>query len=271
MKDYFSYNPGTFPDGSFRISPSQLSRFFDATSQWFREQVLGEAPAFTGSTASYLGNCVHAAAHMYFDTGSVDHVAIINYINSITDPEVDKSVISAQYPVMLETLLANFDPRQATDAEMFISTELLPGIYVGGSMDLVDFKRQILYDYKTTGSLDTVRIPTSFPRSYYFQQLAYAYILKKNGYDINYAKLLYITRANVNRVSPKTGKPLKDYNSEFHPITEEITQEKLDFIESCLMLIAESVRAFKTTPELQHIIAQDYRLKLPSKPILFKD
>jgi len=271
MKDYFTYNPGSFPAGSFRISPSQLSRFFDTTSQWFREQVLDEAPAFTGSTASELGNCVHAAANMFFDTGTVDHVAILNYVNSISDPEVDKSIISAQYPVMLETLLANFDPQQATDAELFISTELLPNIFVGGSIDLFDKARGIVYDYKTTGSLDTARIPTSFPRSYYFQQLTYAYILKKNGYDVNYVKLLYITRANVNRVSPKTGKPMKDYPSEFHVVTEEITQEKLDFIESCLMLIAESVQAFKANPELQHIIAQDYRLKLPPKPLLFKD
>ena len=273
MNSYFEYNNGTkeLPANSFRISPSQVSKFFDSTSAWYRNAVFGEQEEIKNRTPIELGNCVHAAAHMYFDTGTVDHVAILNYINSITDPEVDKSIISAQYPIMLETLLANFDPQQATYAEMFIDKDLLPNIYVGGSIDLFDKARGILYDYKTTGSLDSARIPTSFPRAYYFQQLTYAYLLKEKGFNVNYVKLLYITRANVNRISPKTGKPMKDYPSEFHIVTEEVTQEKLDFIESCLMLIAESVQAFKNNLELQHIIAQDYRLKLPTKPILFKD
>jgi len=270
MKDYFNYNEGNLPKNSFKISPSQLSKFFDSTSQWYREQVLGETPEFTGSTATYLGNCVHASANMYFDTKAVDHPAIINYVNSINNSDVDKQIILEQYPIMLDTLLANFNPCTATDAEKFISYEILPNIYIGGTADLIDTKRKILYDYKTTGSLDKIRLPNSFPRPYYFQQLSYAYILKKNGIDIDYMKLLYITRANINRISPKTGKPMKDYPSKFHIVTEKITQEKLDFIESVLKLIAESVKTFKEKPELQHIIAQDYRLKRPKYKI-FKD
>ena len=78
MKDYFTYNPGNLPEGSFKISPSQLSKFFDTTAQWWREHYLNEAPEFTHSTASELGTCVHAAAAMYFDTKTVDKQAILN-------------------------------------------------------------------------------------------------------------------------------------------------------------------------------------------------
>ena len=272
MINYFYYNNGKLelPANSFRISPSQISKFFDNTSVWYRHMLLNEQEEISNRTPIELGNCIHAGAHMYFETEKIDHLAIKNYIDSRDSSLVDKNIILEQYPIMIDTLLANFNPCTATDAEKFISYEILPNIYTAGTVDLLDTKRKILYDYKTTGSLDKVRLPNSFPRPYYFQQLSYVYILKKNGIDIDYMKLLYITRANINRISPKTGKPMKDYPSKFHVVTEEVTQEKLDFIESVLKLIAESVKTFKEKPELRHIIAQDYRLKQPKYKI-FKD
>lgn len=271
MKDYFLYNVGTgICDDKFRISASQLSRFFDQTNQWYREHLLGES-GFTGSTASELGNCIHAAAEMYFDTGHVDYPTIYQYVDSLTDPEIDKQEIRLQVEPMVTCLLSNFDPRQATNAEMFLFEEILPGIGVGGSVDLYDEKRQIIYDYKTTGSLDRARIPTSFPRSYWFQQMTYAYILRKQGYPVEFIKLIYVTRNNTGRISEKTGKPLKSYPSECHILTEPVTQENLDLIGSVIQLVAESVDAWNKHPELRHLLAQDLRLKQKPKPHLFKD
>ena len=101
MKDYFTYNiESTIPSTAIRISPSQLSKFFDYTSQWYRETLLGES-GFLGSTASELGNCVHAAAAMAFDTGHVDMQQIRDYISSISNPDVDKSAILDQLPHMI--------------------------------------------------------------------------------------------------------------------------------------------------------------------------
>lgn len=140
MTDYFSYtaNDGTIPDDAFRISPSQLSKFLDSTTSWYREQLLGEA-GFEGSTASELGNVVHAAAHMYHDTGTVDRAALLAYISSISIPEVDKSIITHQMKPMIETLINQFlSKSSATHAEEFVSTEIIPGVFAAGSIDRYD-------------------------------------------------------------------------------------------------------------------------------------
>ena len=274
MKDYFSYYNGSdvIPASTFRISPSQLSRFLDSTSQWYREFLLGESPAFEGSTASELGTCVHAAAAMYFDNKQVDRNAIHTYISSISNPEVDTSVIRSQVGPMVNALLDQFlKSTKATHSEWFVSTEILPGIIAAGSIDLYDEKRATIYDYKTMGSLDSARVPTSFPRAYWFQQLTYAYILRKNGFKVDYVKLVYISRDNTGRISEKTGKPLQDYPSTVNILTEPVTDENMAIIEGLLKLIADSVNIWNTQPELRYILAQDYRLKLPEKPKLFKD
>jgi len=274
MKDYFTYYSGSdiIPVDTFRISPSQVSRFLDSTSQWYREMLMDEAAAFTGSTASELGTCIHAAAAMHFDTKQIDYTAITNYINSIIDTEIDKSIIKTQIQPMTSALLSQFlATTKATHSEWFVHTEISPGIVAAGSIDLYDQHRATIYDYKTMGSLDNARVPTSFPRAYWFQQMTYAYILRKNGYPVDYVKLVYVSRDNTGRVSEKTGKPLQDYPSTVNIIPEPVTQESMDIIEGLLKLIADSVTLWKTQPELRYILAQDYRLKLKEKPKLFKD
>ena len=130
-------------------------------------------------------------------------------------------------------------------------------------------RQATVYDYKTMGSLDSARVPTSFPRSYWFQQLCYAFILRKNGMPVDYCKLVYVSRDNTGRISEKTQKALQDYPSTVNVITHQITDEDMLIIENTLKLIAESVLAFKATPEIQHLLAQDYRLKPKPKPKLF--
>ena len=94
----FIYNNGAgiVPPDAFRISASQISRFLDQTSAWYREFLLGES-GFLGSTASELGNCVHAAAAMQITDNAINYDLVYEYINSITNPEVDKSVLNEQY------------------------------------------------------------------------------------------------------------------------------------------------------------------------------
>jgi hypothetical protein len=52
-------------------------------------------------------------------------------------------------------------------------------------------------------------------------------------------------------------------------VREEVTQENLELIGSCLKLIAESVQTWNTNPELRHLLAQDMRLKPKAPPRLF--
>jgi hypothetical protein len=269
MSNYFQYNADCdIPESAFRISPSQLSYFFDQTSSWYRTQLLGEE-GFTGSTASELGNVVHAAAAMYFDSKSVDKQALLDYIASITDPEIDKLEIQTQMKPMIECLINSFLANTpATDSELFISHKLADDIYVAGTADLVDTSSGILYDFKTMGSLDKARVPTKFPRNYYFQQLCYSWILHQQGHNIQTMKLVYISRDNTGRISEKTGKPMKDYPSECNIVSHQIQPEELDMMSDILNLIKESVQLWHAKPELRHILMQDMRYKY-TKPKLF--
>lgn len=269
----FEYNngEGIVPKDAFRISPSQLSRFFDQTSQWYREFLLEETPQFIGNTATELGTCVHAAAEMFTNLGIVNHKSITDYIASINNPDVDKSTILEQYPIMVETLINNYlipNSQYSTETEKFVWQPILPNIGVGGSIDRLDLTRNRIVDYKTMGSLDKARLPKSFPRTYYFQQLSYAWALKQQSIHIDYIDLVYITRNNTGRYNDK-GKPLKDYPSQTHILTMQVTKDDLDFIESVLKLVAHSVKLWKENPGIRFALAQDFRLYKPPK-ILFK-
>ena len=265
MKDYFTYNEGTdITNGAFRISASQISRFFDSTSQWYREFMLGES-GFEGSTASELGTCVHAAAAMYIDDKTVYYDQIDNYIDSITNPLVEKSLIQEQYPLMVDALVAYLEDHTFSESESFLWKELQPGIGVGGSCDAR--RGDIVVDFKTTSSKTP---PKTFQRSYWFQCMVYAWLYKQQGIDIKFIQLVYITRSETGRVSEKTGKPLKDYPSQTSIVTEPVTEESLALIESCIHLITESVEAWNAHPELHHILAQDMRLKAKPAPLIFK-
>lgn len=263
-RDYFNYNNGEdITKGAFRISASQVSNFFDSTNLWYREHLLGET-GFTGNTATHLGTVVHAAIAMYVDTGEVDWQAIDNYIESIEDPEINTQEIHSQHLFMFEAVTPYINQNMPNEVEKFVFHEILPGIGVGGSIDAL--RNSTIIDWKTTSSKTP---PTSFSRNYWFQQMTYAWVLKQQNIDIDFLKLVYITKSDTGRVSEKTGKPLKDYPSTYSVVTEEVTKEKLDLIGSCLHLIAESVDAWNKHPELRHLLAQDMRLKPKPTPKLF--
>jgi hypothetical protein len=263
-KNYFEYNNGEdITNGAFRISASQLSKFFDRTSEWYHENLLGEE-GFTGNTATYLGTVVHAGIEMYVTTGEVDWETLQVYIESIEDPEVDVYHILNQHEPMISAVLPFVDANMPTEVEKFVFHELIPGIGAGGSIDAL--RGDTIMDWKTTSAKTP---PTRFSRNYWFQQMTYAWVLKQQGVDIRYLKLVYITQNETGRVSEKTGKPLKDYPSEVSVVTEEVTEDGLELIGSCLNVVAESVQMFRDKPELRHLLAQDGRLKPKAKPILF--
>lgn len=257
---YFEYNSGgtDIPKDVFKISPSQLSKFLDKTSEWYREHVLDEEAAFQGNTNSVLGTCVHGIAAMYKDGISEDAVepAVNAYLDTIKDPDIDKAYICNQYATMASTLINQYVCTVGGESEPFISAEVIPGVYAGGSVDLL-FPDEIV-DYKTTGSLSA---PTSVRREYYFQQMSYVWIAKKLGYHIDKFSLIFVTTNEVGRVSEKTGKPMKDYPTTVTKLTHHVTGEDLAIIENVLNLVAESVLAFNKTPEIRHLLAQDQRLK----------
>lgn len=262
MSDYFTYNKdSTIPDTAFRISPSQISRFFDDTTSWYREFLLGEE-GFTGNTSTELGSCVHAAAEMFVKEGVIHYDLINSYIDSLS-AEFDQSFIRQQYPGMVDALLNSYlTTNIPTASELFLSSEILPNIYLAGTLDSIAPDNQTIVDYKTTSSKSP---PSKISRPYYFQQLAYAYLARKAGYNINFIRLVFITTNETDRYSEKTGKRLKDYPSTVSIVNHQITPTDMEIIEHTIKLIAESVQTWQSNPDLRYLLAQDYRLK-PKPP-----
>ncbi len=264
-QDYFAYNEGKeITDGAFRISASQVSKFFDNTSQWYRENLLGET-GFEGNTATNLGTIVHAGIEMFVTEGEVDWEVLQTHIDSIDHPEIDNDYITSQYATMIHAALPYVENNMPDVVEEFIFHEILPGIGAGGSLDARYYNGRIK-DWKTTSAKSP---PTKFSRSYWFQQMVYAWVLKQKGITIDYIDLVFITTSETGRWSEKTGKALKDYPSTCTVITEPVTQEGLELIGSCLAIIAESVDVWNKQPELRHLLAQDSRCKVKPKPITF--
>ena len=264
-KNYFTYNEGKeITNGAFRISASQVSKFFDNTSQWYHENLLGEK-GFTGNTATHLGTVVHAGIEMFVTEGEVNWDILQAHIDSINHPEVDNDFITGQYETMIHAALPYVEANMPDVVEEFIFHEILPGVGAGGSLDARYYKGRIK-DWKTTSAKSP---PTKFSRSYWFQQMVYAWVLKQKGITIEYLDLVFITTCETGRVSEKTGKPLKDYPSTCTVVTEQVTDQGLELIGSCLAIIAESVDTWNKQPELRHLLAQDSRVKVKPKAVTF--
>jgi hypothetical protein len=270
--DYFKYNDKLEGfENSFRISPSQVSKFFDDTTNWYRTNLLGE-PGFEGNTQTELGHVVHAAAHMYVKERTVHKDQIESYISQLGD-HVDKNFIRYQYPFMVEALVNQYLMHSMPhETELFLHKKINDYVYVGGTLDSIRLASyqssdpdkaklgsgNTIVDYKTTSSKTT---PTHFSRNYWFQQGMYCYLAKQNGYNIDYVSLVFITNHEVDRISEKTGKRMQDYPSKVEVLTEAVTTQWMEVIESTVNIITDSVTAWKQKPELRYLLAQDYRLK----------
>ena len=256
----FEYNDGStdLPKDAFRISPSGVSRFFTHTNQWWRENLLGEG-GFQGNTSSYLGTIVHECLNAYANGEEIDVDYVTAHIDSLEDlDDVDITEIHKNWRAMVEAGVNGFVATHPMEkAEDFIYKETLPGIYPSGSFDY--YEQGTVSDFKTYGGLSA---PTTISFAYRVQLLTYAWLLQQNGVPVDRIRVVFITRNQVNRVSEKTGKPLKDYPSTCTTITECITQDDMEYIEGIINLVGESVIEWRNNPSVRHLLAQDYRLKV---------
>ena len=269
---YFSYNEGyeNIPEGAFKISPSRISRFFDDTSNWYRECVLGqEDAAFQGNSNSYLGTVVHGLAEQYTKEGKADFEAAEKFIDSlIGKPDVDLEYIRENYEPMFEVLKAYYleNIPKGSKSEPFLAMPINEGqkIFLAGSVDVLETTK--IVDFKTTSALNP---PTRIPRNYWFQQMCYVYLARMLGMKITSFELIYITTHQVGRVSEKTGKPMKDYPATATSLVHEVTDEDMRIIVDVVNLISESVIAWRDNPQIRHLLAQDLRLREEGSPELF--
>ena len=284
MANKLDYYNGTnlMNEGDIRISASSIARYITDTRAFWGELMLNEQ-GFTSSTASILGTCCHFGAEDYVKTGDVDGEEVEDYIDQETskNQEADGAIIREQYPIMMTKLINDYViPNPPSFIEEFMLEQLIPAsdnhgaIYVGGSCDAISVpgivydadqtsldigpvQQSIIIDYKTTSATS---LPDRIPYAYRLQLLTYAYLYSKRGVHSDRIRIVYVTRNNVGRISPKTGKPLKSYPTQVKVLTESITESDYEYIEGMLSVISRSIRLWETHPELRSIIAQDNRI-----------
>ena len=249
IQDYYD-GLDLLPEGNLKISPSKFSDFFDHTNMWFREHMLGES-GFQGSTATYLGTVVHAyveKAMLEQNLENFDEEELEPFLETITDFSIDKNIIRTTYYNLAYTLINAYitDHPAPINTERFIHYEIIPGISVGGTYDFLrtnQYGQLMVGDWKTSASK-----PSSLTKKYQWQLLIYCYILRKTGLDIDGYEVNFVV------------KPTKTLPARAVQFAYVLQSGDMDFIESLLKLVAESMLAFKEHPTLQYLLAQDYRL-----------
>jgi hypothetical protein len=262
------YNPGTtvLPEGAFRISASKFNTFMTAPHTWYREVVLDEA-GFTGNTSSVIGTLVHYTAEQKAlglepDLSEIEQY-LENHSNVIEYPDIDVHVVRDSWKQMAMTLVNEYvlpNRNNLEEVEPFVYKELYPGYFPSGSIDRVEKvgdSTMRIVDYKTYNSKTK---PKSIPMYYKYQLLIYAYIYSKPVSEI---RLVYVNREIDDRyISEKTGKQCgKIHPPEVTVLTEQVTQDDLDFIESVLRLCCESHMLVQENPDLAYLIYRDFKLK----------
>lgn len=258
------------PEGSFRISPSGVHDFFDKKTQWYRENVLGEAKKFQGSTATVNGTLVHhvaeTVANCKINETTYDGEALRQEVSDYIDKfrgkeEYDISSIESTWKDMGEALVKEYVINTNIVAtELYEQLELIPNVYLAGTMDAIvssaptdtweDIKAGkhvgsiTVRDWKTASTK-----PSSFNYAYTLQAYCYAYLLTKSGVKIDNVELCFVVKATKTL-------PIRTFN-----FIKPFDSQAFDFIEGILKLIGESVQCFKDWPDMQYLLASDYRLK----------
>lgn len=255
--------PKPYPEAAV-FSPSKFSMFIDKPHQWYREQVL-EEEGFTGNTSSVIGTIVHYIAEMVAKDEVVDKEAINAYIDS-KEPSEDYNPkkVKECYPEMAKVLVNQYvlkNKHNYLGVETKLFAELTDDCFIGGTCDVLEgtVEDTTIVDYKTYSS---TRKPTVIPSYYKYQLLVYAALATTEGYQVSRIKLVYVNSPIVGAISEKTGKQLKSYPSEITTLTETLTPEDMEFIESMLYLAVDSCKAAIEYPELRHVIFHDPRLKI---------
>jgi len=260
--DYFD-GKELMPDNALRIGASSISGYFTYTASFFKELLHGEN-GFTGSTPSVLGSVLHYACECYVKNEPIDFEEISQYLvnqSTIVD-DLNVDYINYQWPIMLRTVqqyLSTIDMNEAV-AERFVTTEVRPGIYIGGSIDLLTRNTDgslIINDYKSL-SANSV---SSMVYNYELQLLTYMYTLHKLGERVSIIRTINVTTDKCGRVG-KNDKPLPDQPSKVIIHERAITPEDYEKMAAVFDIVSESVEMYIANPQMRGVIAQDNRVKL---------
>lgn len=251
MSNIFGYEHIQIPDCKYKISPSQIGRFFEYPKQWYLENIKKEEPEFQGNTASFIGTICHYIYSSYVKginpTREEINIELQDYLKEYPNKEVNFTEVTNVYPQVASAVMNNYVIKHNVDdisVETPISYKVKDGIYVAGTYDRLE--DDILCDYKHVSSKPNEYV---LPFGYRIQLLTYAYILRKMGKEVNKIRIIYGV------------KPTKTLNARCFTTTENVTDENLKLAEDTLNLIADSIITCEEHPELTYLIFKSMELK----------
>ena len=240
----FEYNNIEIPEGSFKISPSGISKFFDYPSVWYRDNFLGET-SFVGNTGSELGTILHSIADAVANNEPTSREEIQEYLDTIDNPDVNKEEILQAYPDMARVLVNKYLLKNMPDkTEQQTITDLGDGILIGGTYDALN--GSTLTDYKTTKSKPR---EGSIPWGYKTQLLSYAYSLKEESIFIDRIRIVWVVRA-TKTIPPRV-----------FVVNHQITPQDWQDIEDVLKIMKDTILLSKKQPELNYLLFKSMKLK----------
>ena len=257
----FEYHSVEIPkEGVYKISPSSLNKFFECSLSWYNENVLNQE-VFEGNTASILGTVVHACLEGYFNGNYPGEEEANKEIKNFLDTkyadrfDIDFDLIMKNWNEMFMSTIQYIDDSagmlKPKEVETQLSFDLGDGVYVAGSADAITDERVI--DYKTVAAIRN----HDDLKQYRLQLMTYAYIAIKNGYEVKKITVIYTTVPKRDRISEKTGKALKDYPAVTMAIEEDVTEEKLNWIEEQLMILKDTYLLGEKDEKLRRLLYRD--------------
>lgn len=206
------YNQGDIKEGQFRISPSQLNKFFSDSGSWYKENVLNQN-RFEGNTSSVIGSLLHHRIEEYYKGNFINLDTLteeeFEYLARYKDnPVVDGWVVPEDFIAMWKVWLdSEWSMLEPIVVEPFISKQVTDEYIIGGSVDMV-YKlpngKVVLVDWKTTA-----KKPSSVTQ-YLMQNKAYCWIYEQLGKKIDYYSWVYITRPTRSAAKGKEGQIISE-------------------------------------------------------------
>lgn len=249
----FTHTQAPVPDDCiFKISPSQISSFFEYPSVWYKSEVLNETQ-FHGNTSSVLGTCIHYVAEQYalgritgnMPTPDEINSTITTDLRALDNPDVDKSVVLDLYRDMSNTLIEEYlSANVPTEVETSMYAKVADGIYTAGTIDAIH--GSTIVDYKSASSKPNTN---SLPWNYYIQLMAYAYMRRAAGHIVDRLRIVYVVR-------PTKTLPVRTF-----VVNHAIQPSDWQAIEDVFSIISESIHYVAEHPETVHLLFKSMSLK----------
>ncbi len=241
----FEYNDIIVPEGHIKISPSQIASFWNYPSIWYKDVFLGEK-SFKGNTGSELGNIVHEIADSVAKNESLSREDVEEYIESIDNPDVDKDEIRKHWYEMSHLLVNEYVLKNIPDLHEYqTQVDLGDKVSLAGTLDGY-YNSGIVNDYKTSSTKPKT---DSIPWNYFVQLMAYGYMLKAEGKEVNRLRITWIV------------KPTKTLPARLFIVNHEVTDKDWKEFDDILKIMIDSIKLTRSNPEYSHIIYKSMNLQ----------